>query len=116
MSPIATPVALGVVLGAVIGSRVLARIHNRLLRMVFVAVLFLILAPVHQKRFELLISRMLLGGVAISMTTVFLGLLLVFVHHPDCLKSAADLQRLTAPGSASPNTITDVAAIRTLQA
>ncbi len=61
------------------------------------------------KRFELLISRMLLGGVATSMATVFLGLLIVFVHHPDYLKSADDLQRLTAPGSASPKTIADVA-------
>ena len=41
---IAAPVALGVVLGAVLGSRVLARIDNRLLRMVFVAVLLLVSA------------------------------------------------------------------------
>ncbi len=66
-------------------------------------------APALMKRFELLISRMLLGGVVISMATVLLGLLLMFVHHPDYLKSAADLQRLTAPGSASPNNIIDVA-------
>jgi uncharacterized membrane protein len=66
-------------------------------------------APTVMKRFELLISRMLLGGVATSMATVLLGLLLMFAHHPDYLKSAADLQRLTAPGSASPNTIADVA-------
>ncbi len=61
------------------------------------------------KRFELLVSRMLLGGVAISMATVFLGLLVMFAHHPDYLRSAADLRRLTSPGAASPKTIADVA-------
>jgi len=60
------------------------------------------------KRIELLISWLLLGGVAISMTTVLLGLLLMFVHHPDYLQSAADLERLTAPGAAVPNTLGDV--------
>ncbi|MGO9110114.1 MAG: DUF1634 domain-containing protein [Thermoguttaceae bacterium] len=66
-------------------------------------------APAVMKRFELLISRMLLSGVVISMATVLLGLLLMFVHHPDYLKSAADLQRLTAPGAAFPNTLGDIA-------
>ena len=41
---IAAPVALGVVLGAVAGSRVLARIDNRLLRIVFVAILLFVSA------------------------------------------------------------------------
>jgi len=58
---------------------------------------------------ELLISRILLGGVVISMATVLVGLLLMFVHHPDYLESAADLQRLTAPGAALPKTLGDVA-------
>ncbi len=61
------------------------------------------------KRIESLISRLLLGGVAISMATVFLGLLLMFLHHPDYLRSAADLHRLTAPGGALPNSLGDVA-------
>jgi uncharacterized membrane protein len=61
------------------------------------------------KHIELLISRLLLGGVAISMATVFLGLLLMFVRHPDYLQSAADLQRLTAPGGAAPCTLGAVA-------
>ena len=39
---IAAPVALGVVLGAVAGSRLLARIDNRLLRIVFVAILLFV--------------------------------------------------------------------------
>jgi uncharacterized membrane protein len=61
------------------------------------------------KRVELLISRLLLGGVAISMATVLLGLLLMFVHHPEYLQSAADCRRLTAPGAAFPHTLADVA-------
>ncbi len=61
------------------------------------------------KRVELLISWLLVGGVALSMATVLLGLALMFLHHPQYLKSAADLQRLTAPGAAFPNTMGDVA-------
>jgi len=49
---IAAPVALGVVLGAVIGSRVLARIDNRMLRMVFVAILLLVSAQMIFKGFR----------------------------------------------------------------
>jgi uncharacterized membrane protein len=49
------------------------------------------------------------GGVAISMAAVLLGLLLMFVRHPDYLQSAADSQRLTAPGAAFPHTLADVA-------
>jgi uncharacterized membrane protein len=65
--------------------------------------------PAVMKRVELLISRLLLGGVVISMATVLVGLLLMFLHHPDYLQSAADLHRLTAPGAAFPNTLGDVA-------
>ena len=61
------------------------------------------------RRIELLISWLLLGGVVTSMATVLLGLLLMFVHHPDYLQSAADLQRLTTPGAAFPNTLGEVA-------
>ena len=42
------------------------------------------------------------------MATVLLGLA-EFVHHPDYLKSAADLHRLTAPGGALPHTLAEVA-------
>ena len=61
------------------------------------------------RRIELLISWLLLGGGVISMATVLLGLLLMFIHHPDYLQSAADLQRLTTPGAAFPNTLGEVA-------
>jgi uncharacterized membrane protein len=61
------------------------------------------------KRIELLISRLLLAGVVTSMATVLAGLLLMFVHHPGYLASAADQQRLIAPGAALPNTLGEVA-------
>lgn len=61
------------------------------------------------KHIELLISWLLLGGVVVSMATVLVGLLLMFVHHPEYLQSAADLRRLTAPGAAFPNTLAGVA-------
>ncbi|MGO9110113.1 MAG: sulfite exporter TauE/SafE family protein [Thermoguttaceae bacterium] len=49
---IAAPVALGVVLGAVVGSQVLARIDNRMLRIVFVAVLLFVSAQMIWKGFR----------------------------------------------------------------
>ena len=49
---IAAPVALGVVLGAVVGSRVLARIDNRMLRVVFVAILLFVSAQMIWKGFR----------------------------------------------------------------
>ena len=49
---IAAPVALGVVLGAVIGSRVLAKVDNRLLRIVFVAVLLVVSVQMIWKGFH----------------------------------------------------------------
>jgi len=61
------------------------------------------------QRIEMLISRLLLIGVAASMVTVFLGLALTFVHHPEYLKSAADLKRLTSPVAAFPHTIGEIA-------
>lgn len=64
---------------------------------------------VAMKRMEALISRLLQGGVVLSMATVTLGVVLMFVHHPGYLQSAADLQRLTAPGAAIPHTPADVA-------
>ncbi len=60
-------------------------------------------------KMELLISRLLLGGVLTSMATIVVGVVLMFAHHPDYLKSAADLQRLTSPGAAFPHTLEGVA-------
>jgi len=61
------------------------------------------------EKMELLISKLLLGGVVTSMAIVFVGVLLMFVHHPDYLVSAADLQRLTTSGAAFPHTLDKVA-------
>ena len=58
---------------------------------------------------EMLISRILLGGVLISMATVAVGLVLMFAHHPEDLRSAKDLQRLTVPGAGFPHTPAEVA-------
>jgi uncharacterized membrane protein len=57
---------------------------------------------------EALISRMLLAGVAASMAVVALGVAMMFVHHPEYHRQAADLARLTAPGAAFPHTPRDV--------
>jgi uncharacterized membrane protein len=60
-------------------------------------------------RVEFLISRILLGGVLVSMATVLVGLVLMFVHHPEDLTSIKDLQRLTAPDAKFPHTPAEVA-------
>jgi uncharacterized membrane protein len=60
-------------------------------------------------RVELVISRLLRGGVLLSMTVIFAGLVLMFAHHPDYLRSSGDLQRLTSPGAAFPHTLREVA-------
>jgi uncharacterized membrane protein len=67
-------------------------------------------APPHvMERVDLIISRLLRGGVIASMATVLLGAVLMFVHHPQYLRSAADLQRLTTAGAAFPQSLADVA-------
>jgi uncharacterized membrane protein len=60
-------------------------------------------------KMEMLISRMLLGGVIVSMATVLVGLVLMFVHHPEDLRTADNLKRLTSPGASFPHTVADVA-------
>ncbi len=58
--------------------------------------------------FELLISWLLRMGVALSLFLVVAGLLLMFIHHPSYVYSMMDLQRLTSPGAAFPNTMREV--------
>ena len=53
------------------------------------------------QRVELLISRLLLGGVVTSIAVVLVGVVLMFIHHPQYLQSTADLKRLTTPGRVS---------------
>lgn len=59
-------------------------------------------------RFELVISELLRVGVTLSLATILVGLGLVFAHHPDFLRSSADLSRLTSPGAALPHSLRDV--------
>lgn len=59
-------------------------------------------------RIELLISWLLRVGVVTSLSMIFIGLLLMFIHHPSYLVSMVDLQRLTSPGAAVPHTLREV--------
>jgi len=59
-------------------------------------------------RMEVLISVLLRAGVVISLSTVAAGLLMMFIHHPGYLTSAVDLQRLTSPGAAFPQTLPEM--------
>jgi len=59
-------------------------------------------------KIELLIRWLLRVGVVTSLSMVFIGLLLMFIHHPSYLVSMVDLQRLTSPGAAFPHTLREV--------
>jgi len=61
------------------------------------------------EKMELFIGRLLMAGVAVSMAVISAGVMLMFIHHPDYLKSAADLRRLIEPGAAFPHTLGQVA-------
>jgi uncharacterized membrane protein len=61
------------------------------------------------RRAELIISAVLRIGVVSSMVVILAGTLLSFFHHPEYLTSPAELQRLTQPGAAVPQTLYDVA-------
>lgn len=60
-------------------------------------------------RMEIAISTLLRVGVIASLLTILLGLGAMFAHHPDYLKSSADLKRLTAPGAAFPHSLAEIA-------
>jgi uncharacterized membrane protein len=60
-------------------------------------------------RTETIISRLLRTGVIVSLLTIFLGVVLMFAHHHDYLRSRADLKQLTTPGTAFPQTLAEVA-------
>jgi uncharacterized membrane protein len=62
------------------------------------------------ERVDVLNSNLLRTGVLASMALIFVGLALMFLHHPSYLRSADALQRLTTPGAAFPQTIPDVVA------
>lgn len=54
---------------------------------------------------EILISNLLRVGVISSLVVVVAGTAMSFVHHPNYLSSAHELQRLTTPGAAFPHTL-----------
>jgi uncharacterized membrane protein len=60
------------------------------------------------ERFERLVSRLLLIGVASSIAVVLAGSVVMFFHHPSYLYSATDLKRLTTPGAAFPRSPGDI--------
>ena len=60
-------------------------------------------------RTEIIISTLLRTGVVLSLLTIVAGVVLMFVHHPEYLRSSADLTRLTAPGAAFPQSLAEVA-------
>ena len=59
-------------------------------------------------RVEIVISWVLRIGVVTSLTVVVAGLVLIFVHHPDFVSSAAELPKLTHPGAVFPHTLSAV--------
>ena len=60
------------------------------------------------RRVELVISRLLRVGVVTSLLIVTWGTVISFVRHPDYTSVPAELQRLTRPGAAFPQTLGDV--------
>jgi uncharacterized membrane protein len=60
------------------------------------------------RRAELIISGVLRLGVAASMTVILMGMLLSFLHHRQYVSSPAELQRLTHPGDAVPQSLPGV--------
>jgi uncharacterized membrane protein len=59
-------------------------------------------------RTEIVLSVLLRTGVWLSLFTIFLGVVLMFVHHPNYLKSKTDLQKLTALGATFPHSFSEV--------
>ena len=64
----------------------------------------------NDRRMELVISALLRAGVSISLGVILLGTLISFFHHPEYLTSTTELQRLTRPGAAVPQTVGGVVA------
>ena len=57
----------------------------------------MVVEPFREPRWvDLAISRLLRGGVVISISVVIAGLILTFVHHPEYLSSKPALGELTA--------------------
>jgi uncharacterized membrane protein len=61
-----------------------------------------------QRRMELVISGLLRVGVSVSLAVIVIGSIVTFFHHPEYVQSTTELQRLTRPGAAVPQTVRDV--------
>ena len=61
-------------------------------------------------RMERVVSSILRSGVLTSLVVILVGAVVSLVHHPEYLKSSAELDRLTRPGAAVPQTLGEVAA------
>ncbi len=66
------------------------------------------LPPSPTRRAELIISRTLLGGVMLSMVILLVGAVMSFARHPEYVSSHTELNRLTHPGAAKPQTLLSV--------
>ncbi|MEO8201131.1 MAG: DUF1634 domain-containing protein [Gemmatimonadota bacterium] len=64
--------------------------------------------PPPSRRAELIISRTLRAGVILSITIVLVGALVSFLNHPEYVSSRTELNRLTHPGAAKPQTLRSV--------
>lgn len=58
---------------------------------------------------DLAISRLLRGGVLVSIAVVLLGVALTFVHHPSYVRSAPALGALVNPDQPMPHSVRAVA-------
>jgi len=54
---------------------------------------------------DIALSRLLRGGVLISIAIVMVGIVLTFSHHPEYFSSRPALGELTQPGAQLPNTL-----------
>jgi uncharacterized membrane protein len=67
-------------------------------------------SPRHEPQWvDTAISRLLRGGVLVSITVVLIGLMFTFIHHPQYVTSKTALGELTDAGALYPHTIRGVA-------
>ena len=65
--------------------------------------------PQHEPRWvDTAISRLLRGGVLVSIAVVLIGLVFTFIHHPQYVRSKTALGELTDAAAVYPHTIGDV--------
>ncbi|HZL35860.1 MAG TPA: DUF1634 domain-containing protein [Tepidisphaeraceae bacterium] len=64
--------------------------------------------PKKVRQVEILISSILRIGVMVSLAVIIIGSAMSYVHHPELVRSSAELHRLTRPTSDFPRTIAQV--------